>query len=329
MNCPTDNSVLRRGLRGAIAGLAVAIAGGAIVAPARLHACDCGCETGACDSLSCDSGSCDCETGASRSVRLGFDMRKTPVYKTLDLLAGGIERVLHLDEDSDIGCDEGGESCDDACDAAMIMELSAPLPSPAPQPIHRHVQPTSPAIPAPAPADRIIAPNSIQPSMPRVPAPIMPAPIDSEPLQFSQPRTSASGLVPAPIESAAPNAPRTELAPAELPDPRQAPAGDSSEPRLPAPILDRERNALPNGGDIIEPGLDESTDPFLDDPFQSTPLGRQTMGSGLRPVQYQRGQSRSLQRLSTERSSDRYSRPAATQRKISRSPKSSRRGMLR
>ncbi|NND96600.1 MAG: hypothetical protein HKN47_04645 [Pirellulaceae bacterium] len=97
--------------------LGLAIASGMLLIHQTADACD------ACDSgvVSCDS--CD----PSRSIGIPGN----PIYRTLDAVAGRVEKLLAFDKCNTSGCDVGGcdiQGCDDACDAAMIHELMVPMP---------------------------------------------------------------------------------------------------------------------------------------------------------------------------------------------------------
>ncbi|QDT03455.1 hypothetical protein K227x_18390 [Rubripirellula lacrimiformis] len=63
-----------------------------------------------------------------------INMKRTLVYKALDGVAGGIEKVFGLDQ-CHSGC--GTPTCDDGCDAAMLGELVVPMP---PQ-MHTYAEP--------------------------------------------------------------------------------------------------------------------------------------------------------------------------------------------
>lgn len=137
------------------------LAGGALaaslLAAPLAQACDCGCESAACDAMAVESCDCGCESSGNRKR---WRASETPVFKALDALAGGIEKALRLDKDS--SCD-GGSVCDDACDASMIHELSQPLPPPVTQyHVPRSPVPVPPALdvpPSPAP----VYPDAISP----------------------------------------------------------------------------------------------------------------------------------------------------------------------
>jgi hypothetical protein len=116
----------------------------AVIQPAS--AGDCGCESACleCAPVACD-GACDCPPRRRHNL----------IRKSLDLVAGGIEKVLGLDKiHCGPGCDGGCDSvgCDDGCDAMTLQELSRPSP---PQYLHQ-TQPIAPAQPI-APTQRVPA----------------------------------------------------------------------------------------------------------------------------------------------------------------------------
>lgn len=84
----------------------------------EIAAPECGCEN------SCDSPACGSKSGGLLSKK--FNMKKTPLYRSLDAVAGGIEKVFSLHKGHS-GCDEA--ACDDGCDAMMIQELMVPMPT--------------------------------------------------------------------------------------------------------------------------------------------------------------------------------------------------------
>ncbi len=91
----------------------LSIGGLTLVAATPANAADCACES-AC--LECPPNACDCPCSCDRPRHQNF------VYKTLDTVAGGIERLLGLDK---LNCDScEGAICDDGCDAAMLEAFS-------------------------------------------------------------------------------------------------------------------------------------------------------------------------------------------------------------
>lgn len=124
--------------------------GTAAIQPAS--AGDCGCES-AC--LECAPGACDCPCDCPPRRRHNL------ILKSLDLVAGGIEKVLGLDKiHCRPGCDRGCDSvgCDDGCDAITLQEISRPSPPP----YRQQNQPIAPAQPVPAESAPYIQAPSIQ-----------------------------------------------------------------------------------------------------------------------------------------------------------------------
>jgi hypothetical protein len=123
----------------------------AVIQPAS--AGDCGCES-AC--LECAPGACDCACDCPPRRRHNL------IHKSLDLVAGGIEKVLGLDKiHCGPGCDGGCDlvACDDGCDAMTLQDISRPSPPPY---LHQ-TQPMAPAQPVPAElAPYIQAPGAAQ-----------------------------------------------------------------------------------------------------------------------------------------------------------------------
>lgn len=162
-------------------------------------ACDC-CSTPTC-SQGCDEPACgvaEPTCGCGSSGCGGCRTSTNPIMKTLDAVAGGIEKVLGLDRCHQNGCSSGCDvsceaGCDDACDSAFAQELMVPIQSPptistppshsvAPVPSLPTVPPIDPS-PAPMSQPRMIQPRTVMPMAP-TPAPAMtpnpePAPADS------------------------------------------------------------------------------------------------------------------------------------------------------
>ncbi len=105
-----------------------------------------------------------------------------PIYRTLDALAGGIEKVLGLSATQRASwCDQ--ESCDDGCDAITAMQLEMPLP-----PIHRPANPPMP------PSDFRVTPPSMVPT----PPPMMPQAADDDWLDGFSPPIEGTPMRPQP-----------------------------------------------------------------------------------------------------------------------------------
>lgn len=118
--------------------LLVAACGLGFVADNRAIGRDSQCESGCTE---CSSNSYDCENECPHRPVPNY------VYKTLDTVAGGIEKLLGLDKLNCGGaCDSGGcdeAIYDDGCDALTLETLSFPNPP-------RHIHPRQPSDPTPA-----------------------------------------------------------------------------------------------------------------------------------------------------------------------------------
>ena len=158
----------------------------------------------------CDCWEESCETcGTPDSA-----MKNCLIYKSLDALAGGIEKVLGLDKSS--RCDEFG--CDDACDAASMHELMLPMApmqieSAAPTHVHpparTHVSPapmygdSTPYIPTPHYVpERQYAPSVPSPVPNEVEIPSAMPPAGSETIEVMPPTHEA---IPQPTPESQPN----------------------------------------------------------------------------------------------------------------------------
>jgi hypothetical protein len=110
--------------------LAYVAAGGMCLATTgNTLAADCGCKA-SCDVCPTATTGCSCDCSSGKK-------KHNCVYKALDAFAGGIEKLLRLDQ-CDSRCDES--VCDDGCDAAMIDELMLPMPPTS----NHHVKPFVP-----------------------------------------------------------------------------------------------------------------------------------------------------------------------------------------
>ncbi|MFK8112911.1 MAG: hypothetical protein AB8B91_11945 [Rubripirellula sp.] len=92
-------------------------------------AADCGCEA-TCQVCPIDPVECQCDCSCKKKPNL--------VYKALDSVAGGIEKLFGLDKCGKSDCDN--IVCDDGCDAMMMEELMMPSPPVIHDsaPIHQH-----------------------------------------------------------------------------------------------------------------------------------------------------------------------------------------------
>ena len=216
---------------------------------------DCGCEPscGACPTSS--SSSCDCSGGCSSpGADISRAVKKSCVYKALDLFAGGVEKLLGLDKCGN-DCDE--LTCDDGCDAAMIDELM--VPPAIEQHHHFHAAPAAPShvhMPSVQPAPIHIQPLPQVQIAPQKPSewqqPRM-APRETE-MRMSEPRM-VEPRIPAPIH------PKEQ----SMREPEPKPLQDSRIP-VPVPVPKMEERAAPqeeadDGGSLF----DTLTNPFSDD----------------------------------------------------------------
>ncbi len=90
----------------------------------------------------CDSGCDRCDSGCDGCSPIFPGKPAGPVFKALDKIAGGVEKLFGLDK---CGA-KGGANCDDACDAAMIEDLMIPMDSATTDPYYS--QPVMPSVPA-------------------------------------------------------------------------------------------------------------------------------------------------------------------------------------
>ena len=90
----------------------------------------------------CDSGCDSCDSGCNGCSPIFPGKPAGPVFKALDKIAGGVEKLFGLDK---CGA-KGGTNCDDACDAAMIEDLMIPMDSATTDPYYS--QPVMPSVPA-------------------------------------------------------------------------------------------------------------------------------------------------------------------------------------
>lgn len=206
-----------------------------------------------------------------------FSLKNNPIYRTLDTVAGGIEKVLHLDDRRH--CDSGcatmpSDGCDDGCDSAMMHELHMAVPMPPVgsygEPIHSHSHSSVNSPPAP-----IVAPHREMTQSPRtLTAPPSPPasiqkyiqPIESKPQTRTRMRMSEPTM-----------APRSMSAPAMR-----------SRPAVPAPPIPIEKS------DSL---FDTLSNPFGDDEV------RVRRFEPVRPSHYEVDQERSPSDLSRVESS--------------------------
>lgn len=236
---------------------------GACLFTPTAQAGDCGCQ--ACDA---------CQTsprGLDRLKLIGGKFHDSLVYKALDGVAGGIEKVLGLDK-----CNHGHASCDDGCDAAMMDELMVPMPpmesysTPMPiqsHPSHGHHHSTVP--PAPIRSQ----PMTSQPmgSGTGIPPHVQTAPQNTAPqtrMRMSQPRMS-----PTPSSEPMPFQPAERMSTPMPPTPAPiSPEPMSPAPISPAPIVAPEPATRPDGPKLPAPPIpDDESDSLFD--ALSNPFG--------------------------------------------------------
>lgn len=148
--------------------IACIAAGGFCLAGAnQATASECGCEA---TCAVCPTDSVECSCGCSSKKK------HNGVYRALDAVAGGIEKLFGLNKRGNQSNDCDALLCDDACDAAMLDELMLPLPVMT----HDHSQHTH-AYPeqhysTPLPPAIQPAPSYADPSHGLQPAPTIPTP---------------------------------------------------------------------------------------------------------------------------------------------------------
>ena len=244
--------------------LSVAVAGGMLLGTSAADACDycdsVGCDSVGCDTVGCDSGACDsgaCDSGACRPAgrRLSIPAPGKAIFKTLDAVAGGIEKVLGFDKcSSGLSCDS---NCDDGCDAALMNDLMTSH-----QPTYVPHAPTPHTFP-----------------IPPAPAPLAPAPVVTAPPVVAAPPVYAAP--PAPIMAQ----PRARMTEPMIVSPQSQPyqAIPSTTPREPypqleslpgqsdmAPIQDAPIDRLPSG-DAMPNTTPRTTTPRTTTPRTTTP----------------------------------------------------------
>ena len=212
-----------------------------------LYAGDCGCES-PCNTCSPATPDCSCDSAPLLKKLKGTKGGHNCLYRALDMLAGGIEKALHLDKPCAPKCDDACQSyCDDGCDAAMMREFAWPA---VPAPNHSHGHTTQPHIhssPAPAPAKPLFNDPYTGPTHDVTPTgPSQWGGHSSTPVEVSPPTGQHLGddVLSVPRESA------TVPPPVRLRDPKP-----SARPQTPKPDPRTDRESL----------FDTLTDPFGDD----------------------------------------------------------------
>jgi hypothetical protein len=120
----------------------------------------------------CDMGDggivCDSYDSCDDCAGIGIGTPNGPIFKTLDAFAGGLEKMLGLDNCAP--CDSG---CDLACDAAIIDDTMWPM---APATTEQYTQPVMPSVPPetytqPQPYTQPLQPEG-EHGQPQTPAPM-------------------------------------------------------------------------------------------------------------------------------------------------------------
>ena len=263
----------------------------------------------ACDAYSASGNQALCDCG-----RCGKTGRApNPIYKTLDTVAGGIEKLLGLDRCCNAGCSTHG--CDGGCDSApWMMDLestSAPmLQIPGPPAMTRPMAkpptatPRLPTVPPLAPAPKQAAPKQAAPKQaaPMLETPKAAAPASPDPKQSSR-RQDIPTVPPAAKPPAQPKLTPPPTIPAEsMPTPRpESPAMPLPEPGADAPDPFGDPQMTPPGlpdltpppspaeptpqpkkeGSIFD-ALDDLED--LDDPFEQDAARLRRQYGSIRPM---------------------------------------------
>lgn len=180
-----------------------------------------------------------------------------PIYRTLDALAGGIEKVIDVAAAAKHrSCLNKEPLCDDACDSMMmgeLVELSSAAGSPLPEMEMVPMQPytASPAVIDPSAPDSLSRPKPLM--APRIPTPPRDTPRVARPTPAPQPVPTPRSADDEWIESFSPQTPSpgTPTAPRRSPQTQPNSRPGARSLRSPAETYD----SLPN--------------PFLDDPQSS------------------------------------------------------------
>ena len=255
-----------------------AILGAAMTGPAgtlvgKAPAADCDGAISACDGFG--------HADASRSPGPAFN---GPIYKTLDAVAGGIEKVFGLDKRHQRDCD--ARSCDDGCDAAMMQDLSMPVSRNgvmhAPHRLH------SPGI--------LRSPHSLQPPTFQTPG-SLPAPEQRESYQRPAQRNPSSSAQPK--TQVSPSAPKLHMTKPRISD---SPQNDyrreavPSTPRghaVPEQPIPQQLIPTPEPDAAEDSIFDSLSNPFDDDTVYVAPLPRQIKQHPVRAANYQESSNRS------------------------------------
>ena len=234
----------------------------------------------------CDRAFFTCDGYASA----GTSREHGPIYKTLDAVAGGIEKVFGLDKRHHRGCDAG--SCDNGCDAAAMHELMTPRPhgsTHGSHPMHgSHPTRGWGGLHAP-PATQAPEILQVPDSMPM----LKPQDSDQRPPQrdsssMAQPKTQVS-----------PSVPKLHMTEPRISD---SPAGEDRREAMPIPPRRQavpERSAPPQSIPTPKPDsaddsiFDSLSNPFDDDTVYVAPLPPHIEQHPVRAVTYQESSKRS------------------------------------
>lgn len=251
----------------------------------NVQAGDCGCE------VTCDvcptTEACGCENSC------GCDRKNNCVYKALDAVAGGIEKLFGLDKCGKSDCDT--MLCDDGCDAMLMEELMMPAPPQAhySQPSHGHSHSTHSHSTHGHSTHAHSYPQHVEAApLPPSPPIIQSAPVYSEPaestgsaLRMTQPRmVQPRAVAPRSVQprSMQPRSMEQSL-PAE-PEPRSLPVPESTPNAAP--------EAEGEGGSLF----DALSNPFGDDE------ARVRLPRPVRPSSYQEIELRPISKRPLSRS---------------------------
>lgn len=240
-------------MRGSVLGGVFAISSVAIPAITASAGTPCDTYIPSCGGGLCDCGKCEIQAPICGCGKCGKSklFRHNPLYRTLDTLAGGIEKVLGLDQ-CKVGCDSCG---DDSCDSGNWMMSALPM-LPLAQPSR------SAPIPVPlVPATRLKSPSTASPRLPTVP------PLETEPSkprefqpQVLKPRISQPRIVsprPEPARKLENSVP--EAAPQKLEPLRNEPL--QPEPLSPRPTEPAQQPRESPAPESLAPSPQETTGP--------------------------------------------------------------------
>jgi hypothetical protein len=201
---------------------------------------------------------------------IGFAAGHGPIYRTLDAIAGGIEKVIDVATSTGKNASDCDEAvCDDGCDPMMLTELDSSMEMPeASAPSHAPLPPAMPVQPAPhydaAPLQSMPIEAAPMESYPAHPAPASPlrSPQTAPPIKSAKPAPAPKATQPVKpaeddwLDSFSPEPP------ASAPQTRR---GLPTPP--PAASSDQQPTAVPKRSPLRSPAetFDSLPDPFQDD----------------------------------------------------------------